>query len=102
MEMKGLTLNKQMLSDFLYLLLSDQSKSKNLSILFRDDMKKIFELDVSAPTSTSPQWLEKQGKLQTNRMNHACMVFNEAIFISGGNLHLGGTPSYAEIDSVER
>jgi len=65
-------------------------------------MKKIFELDVSSPTSTSPQWIEKQGKLQTNRMNHACMVFNEAIFISGGNLHIGGTPSYAEIDSVER
>ena len=68
--------------------------------IFRLSMKQIYELDVSSPTPT--EWVVKEGQLQFGRMNHACMVFNDAILISGGNQHLGGVPSYENIDSVER
>jgi hypothetical protein len=30
------------------------------------------------------------------------MVYNDAIIIAGGNDHISGSPSYAELDSVER
>jgi hypothetical protein len=60
-------------------------------------MKQIYELDIN---NLAGGWVQKLGSLQMPRYNHACMVYNDYIIISGGNDLLAG--GYEKWDSVER
>ena len=51
-------------------------------------MKNIFQFNLDLKT------YQTRAEMQIGRENHACAVLDGAIFITGGNEHLGGNPSY--------